>query len=103
MFTLRLLPAALLLALGLFALQAAPTAAATFDVNSTSDGHDANPGNGVCSINPPNQPVVCTIRAALEEVNALFAASGGTHRINIPAGTYTVNLGVVPTTPGQLV
>jgi CSLREA domain-containing protein len=95
----RFLPLALLLLV--LALYPAPARAAEFTVNVFTDGHDFAPGNGVCSINPPLEPVVCTLRAALEEVNALAAASGGDHRINVPAGTYTVNLGVVPTRPGQ--
>jgi CSLREA domain-containing protein len=89
----RLLLGLLPLALLLFALQATPAHAATFDVNTTSDGNDFDPGNGVCSINPPAQPIVCTLRAAVQEVNAL---GGGPHTINLPAGTYQVTLGGNP-------
>src|SRR4051812_976547 len=45
----------------------APVAhAATFNVNTTGDGNDFDTMDGVCSINPPAQPVVCTLRAAVQ-------------------------------------
>jgi CSLREA domain-containing protein len=55
---------------------------ATFTVNSSSDAPDANPGDGVCA----SSAGVCTLRAAIEEANAL----AGRDTINIPAGIYTV-------------
>ena len=45
------------------------SSAATFTVNTTSDGNDSNAGNGVCAsgfVTP-----VCTLRAAVQEANAL--------------------------------
>ena len=43
--------------------------AAVFTVNSPFDVSDANPGNGVCETAPGNG--VCTLRAAIQETNAL--------------------------------
>src|SRR4030065_2429571 len=56
--------------------------AATFTVNSTADAVDANPGDGVCETAPGNG--VCTLRAAVQEANAL----PGADTINLPAGIY---------------
>jgi CSLREA domain-containing protein len=50
---------------------------ATFTVNSTGDGADASPGNGACATSGG----VCTLRAAIQEANAL-------------AGTDTINFGI---------
>ena len=50
---------------------------ATFVVDSTGDGGDSNAGNGVCDDGTGN----CTLRAAIEEANAL-------------SGTDTVKLGI---------
>lgn len=61
---------------------------ATFNVNSTLDEADANPGDGKCASTPSKQ---CTVRAAVMETNAL----GGTNVINIPAGTFFMSI------PGQ--
>ncbi len=58
-------------------------AAATFNVNSTAEGHDVNPGNGVCATSGGT----CTLRAAIEESNARV----GMDTVNVPAGTYTTN------------
>jgi CSLREA domain-containing protein len=44
-------------------------AAATFTVNSADDVPDANPGNGACETSTGNH--ICTLRAAIEESNAL--------------------------------
>ncbi|WP_109508612.1 choice-of-anchor U domain-containing protein [Nocardioides speluncae] len=54
--------------------------AAGFAVNSTEDLPDANPGNGVCAA----AGGACTLRAAIEETNAL----AGSDTITVPAGTY---------------
>src|SRR6185369_13976777 len=43
--------------------------ATAFTVNSTSDIHDANPGDGVCETAAGNH--ICTLRAAIEEANKL--------------------------------
>jgi CSLREA domain-containing protein len=55
-------------------------------VNSTTDVVDANPGNGVCETVPGNN--VCTLRAAIQEANAL----PGADTIYLPSGTYTLNI-----------
>jgi len=46
--------------------------AATFTVDSTADSGDINPGDGVCSTATKNG--VCTLRAAVQEANALAGA-----------------------------
>lgn len=56
--------------------------AADFDVDTTNDTPDADPGNGVCA----DAAGDCSLRAAFEEHNA----SGGTNTINLPAGTYSI-------------
>ncbi|MFK8111753.1 MAG: choice-of-anchor Q domain-containing protein [Rubripirellula sp.] len=61
---------------------------ATLIVNSTDDGTDLDPGDGVCEIAAGG---ACTLRAAIQEANAL-ANSGEPDRINIPVGTYTLTL-----------
>lgn len=58
----------------------AGTGNAIFAVNSTADGPDANPGDGVCS----TIDGVCTLRAAIDEANA---GPGGSV-ISLPTGTY---------------
>jgi CSLREA domain-containing protein len=60
----------------------------TFAVNSTADDGDDNPGDGVChtALNE------CTLRAGLEEANALFSAGDlDTHTIYLSTGTYAIN------------
>ena len=58
-------------------------AAAEFVVNSTADMVDANPGDGLCETDVTGD---CTLRAAVQEANALEGAD----TISIPAGTYTL-------------
>ncbi len=60
-----------------------PTQAAVFNVTSAADQSDANPGDGICLDVSGN----CTLRAAIQECNAL----GGNHSINLPIGTYTLS------------
>ncbi|HSP55757.1 MAG TPA: CSLREA domain-containing protein [Dehalococcoidia bacterium] len=78
---------ALLIALtGAVALLLPPRAdAATFVVNDTGDAVDAALGNGSCA----TAGAVCTLRAAIQEANAL----GGADTITLPAGTYTLGIG----------
>jgi len=57
-----------LLAPLLWLLLVAVANAATFNVNSTDDIPDANPGDGVCETALGNH--VCTLRAAIQEANA---------------------------------
>ena len=59
-------------------------AGATFVVDSTLDAVDAVPGDGVCA----TAGGACTLRAAVQEANAL---SGG-HVITLPAGTYALTI-----------
>jgi CSLREA domain-containing protein len=63
-----------------------PAWPATFTVNSTADAPDAAPGDGVCETAPGNG--ICTLRAAIQEANAL----PGADVIVLPAGTYTLGL-----------
>lgn len=61
--------------------------AAVFNVNSPGDVHDANPGDGVCETAMNNH--ACTLRAAVDEANALTGAD----TINLQSGaTYLLNL-----------
>ena len=58
--------------------------AAIFKVNSTDDIVDVAPGNGVCMTGTG----VCTLRAAIQEANAL----AGPDVIKLKAGTYRLTL-----------
>src|SRR5262245_32825746 len=60
--------------------------AAVFTVNATVDAVDVNPGDGVCETAPGNG--VCTLRAAVQEANALFGAD----IINLPSGNFLLSL-----------
>jgi CSLREA domain-containing protein len=61
----------------------ASTRAASFVVNSTVDAVDANPGDGTCA-----GASGCTLRAAIQEANAL----AGADTITLPAGTFTLGI-----------
>src|SRR6266702_8570461 len=63
---------------------AGPIRAATFNVNSTADAVDANPGDTVCA----TAGGMCTLRAAIQEANALR----GDDVINLLANTYTLTI-----------
>jgi CSLREA domain-containing protein len=72
--------------------------AATFVVNSTGDAADATPGNGVCATSGG----VCTLRAAIQEANAL----AGNDTINFAIGTGPQTIAPatdLPAITGQLV
>ena len=69
------------------------TTAAIFSVNSGYDVNDLEPGNGLCVayllINPPFVLPFCTLRAAIEETNALpgkdtIVLGSGTYRLSLP-------------------
>ena len=62
------------------------SSASSFTVNSPVDAVDASPGDGTCETAPGNQ--VCTLRAAIQETNALT----GTDTIILPTGTYTLTI-----------
>ncbi len=68
----------------LLVLSPAVATGATFTVNSTLDAVDAIPGDGVCAA----VGGACTLRAAVEEANALVDAPA----ITLPAGTYTLTI-----------
>ena len=55
-------------------------------VNSTMDASDANHGDGICETTPGGG--ICTLRAAIDEVNAC----GSMLDVLLPAGTYTLTL-----------
>ena len=59
-------------------------AATTFPVTSPLDAVDAAPGDGTCA----TAGAVCTLRAAVQEANAL----AGADIITIPTGTYTLSI-----------
>lgn len=71
--------------LGVITLFAGTAVAVTFDVTSTLDQPDSNPGDGVCSSTPG---VACTLRAAIQEANAL----AGDDVINLPAGNFVLTI-----------
>ncbi|NUM48236.1 MAG: CSLREA domain-containing protein [Anaerolineales bacterium] len=58
---------------------------ATFTVNTTTDTHDAAPGDGNCADSNGS----CSLRAAIEETNALTT----TDDVDLPAGTYLLSEG----------
>ncbi len=70
--------------LGLLLLSAPAAQAVTFAVNSTADAVDTVLGNGACA----TAGGVCTLRAAIQEANAL----AGADIITVPAGTYTLTI-----------
>jgi len=70
--------------ISLAGLLASPVRAATFTVNSIVDAVDATPGDGICA----TAGAVCTLRAAIQEANAL----AGADVITVPAGTYTLSI-----------
>ena len=73
------------------ACAAGPVHAATFTVTSTGDLPDAAPGDGICSTAPSGG--VCTLRAAIQEANAL--AGPDTVAFGIGSGARTIG----PTSP----
>ncbi|MEW5986603.1 MAG: choice-of-anchor Q domain-containing protein [Chloroflexota bacterium] len=56
----------------------------SFLVNSTVDAQDAAPGDGQCATTAGD----CTLRAAVQETNALFRAD----IVIVPSGTYTLTI-----------
>jgi len=64
---------------------AAPACAATFVVDSAIDAVDEGPGDGICR----TAAGACTLRAAVQEANAL----AGPDAIEVPAGLYVLTLG----------
>ena len=60
--------------------------ALTFEVNTTLDLAADTPSSGVCQA--IGSPELCSLRAAIQVANAL----GGSHSIELPAGTYTLTI-----------
>ena len=71
---------------------AAPVRAAGLTVDSTADAADANPGDGICA----TASGACTLRAAIQEANAL----SGADTVTVPAGTYRIT--IAPGTVGPV-
>ena len=63
---------------------------ANFTVNSMVDEADANPGDGACD--SLRTPGTCTLRAAIQEANAL----AGDDTITVPTGTFTLTISGAP-------
>lgn len=77
---------ALLGILGAVGLCVESVSGADFLVNSAADQVDISPGDGDCSVN--GVPNTCSLRAAIQETNAL----DGADRILISAGTWSLSL-----------
>jgi len=75
------------IALALF-LAALPAQAAIFVAGNTSDFGDWAPGDGSCDTSPIAGVTICTLRAAIQEANAL----AGDDVIGLLPGTYSLTL-----------
>lgn len=82
-------------AIGLLMLGADVVRAAGFTVTSVADAGDSSPGDGVCDDGTGQ----CTLRAAIEEANAL----PGADTITLTAGTYTLSLGELAITSDMVI
>ncbi len=78
--------------LSVLSLSCSSLQAKSFTVRSGYDVADLTPGNGLCVayliINPPFVIPFCTLRAAIQETNAL----PGADTINLPSGTFHLTL-----------
>ncbi len=70
----------------LFALASLPGTAATFQVDASGNLADQTPGDGTCATSAGT----CTLRAAIQEANALAASAP--HRIEFDQGVTTVSV-----------
>lgn len=70
---------------GLLVAVPRPAAASSYTVNTTADGRDRSPGNGVCETTVAGQ---CTLRAAIQEANATPAVD----TVTVPAGEYVLTI-----------
>lgn len=68
---------------GLHLMAGAPALGVNFIVNSFLDERDDIPGDGICQ----TPSGVCTLRAAIEELNAL---PPGAHTVMLPGGVYPI-------------
>ncbi len=73
-----------IVSLALLLSLAQPAMAAIFMVTDPYDATDANAGDGICA----DADGHCTLRAAVQESNAL----AGADIIVLPAGTYTLSI-----------
>ena len=64
----------------------------TFTVNTTDDGVDVNPGDGICSTVPPPAPHICTLRAAIMEANRAPAPGSAAMILHASALPYTLQI-----------
>jgi CSLREA domain-containing protein len=83
-------------------LVAGPAHATDMTVNTTVDGHDGVAADEICDT-AAGPPVVCTLRAAVEEANSQSLSEPD--NISVPAGTYqltTADGGVINITSGAL-
>jgi CSLREA domain-containing protein len=64
---------------------ATPARAASFEVDTTADTQDADPGDGLCADALDGH---CSLRAAIQESNAL----AGADRIELPAGVFVLTI-----------
>ena len=74
----------------------APAKHYAFKVNTTADTHDAHPGDGKCLDKQGN----CSLRAAIEEADALL--SGSIITITVPEGIYALTLGTLKLTANTI-
>jgi len=90
--SLRLCLLAFLSLLGSLAVAQTP---ANFNVNSVADKVDATPGDGICSTGSllaDGHTQECTLRAAIDETNALQAANPTAHYVvTVMPGTYSLS------------
>jgi uncharacterized repeat protein (TIGR01451 family) len=75
-----------ILGLGINAIDVNADQVSYFSVNSSIDATDADPGDGICETEQGNG--ICTLRAAIQETNAL----PGKDMIFIPSDTYTLTI-----------
>lgn len=99
MHTSRRILALSLITLGLTALAGEAAAGPTFHVDLTYDAVDALPGDGFCSVfaDPDAEAHVCSLRAAVMEVNATPPVPNERAKIYLAAGeVYTLGIPRAP-------
>lgn len=75
-----------------------PPSPVTFTVNTTAEGADVAPGDGVCEMTAGSAD--CSVQAALDEVDALGAAGApGGAVVTVPAGDYDLRVPTTVTAP----
>lgn len=73
--------------------------AATFSVNSVSNGADVAPADGICQTATPGQ---CTLRAAIQSANATVAGAPHTIAFAVPASQLTSGVARIGVTGSDL-